>query len=421
MAVDLFDKCKTDSGYFGPLRASGDRYYTRPLLNSLPGTRMEYQGKEKIMWSVNNYLGLAGNEEIKKVAVEAIQKYSVSSPMGSRMMSGNTDEHLTLERQLADYSHKEDSILFNYGYLGVLGTIDSLTSSEDTIVVDKLAHACIVDGAMLAQSQIRVFRHNDMDSLELVLKHVNRNRKGGVLIVTEGTFGMTGDLANLPDMCTLKEKYNARLFIDDAHGVGVMGPQGGGTGEHFGVQDQIDVFFGTFAKAFASIGGFTATSAEVIEWIKYNARTQVFAKSLPMVYVKSLQKTLSMVIDGAARREKLWRISESLKNGLRDLGYYIGSGGAPICSVFIPVGDEDAPGIAMTMVRYLREKGAFVSAVVYPVIPLGLCMFRMIPTAGHEQADVDATVEVFKQMREDLSLNLNMEGEDKKKVSKVFC
>ena len=421
MAVDLFDKCKTDSGYFGPLRASGDRYYTRPLLNSLPGTRMEYQGKEKIMWSVNNYLGLAGNEEIKKVAVEAIQKYSVSSPMGSRMMSGNTDEHLTLERQLADYSHKEDSILFNYGYLGVLGTIDSLTSSEDTIVVDKLAHACIVDGAMLAQSQIRVFRHNDMDSLELVLKHVNRNRKGGVLIVTEGTFGMTGDLANLPDMCTLKEKYNARLFIDDAHGVGVMGPQGGGTGEHFGVQDQIDVFFGTFAKAFASIGGFTATSAEVIEWIKYNARTQVFAKSLPMVYVKSLQKTLSMVIDGAARREKLWRISESLKNGLRDLGYYIGSGGAPICSVFIPVGDEDAPRIAMTMVRYLREKGAFVSAVVYPVIPLGLCMFRMIPTAGHEQADVDATVEVFKQMREDLSLNLNMEGEDKKKVSKVFC
>ena len=418
--TDVFDKCATAEGYFGVLRAQGDNYFTRPKLNGLPGPRMDYLGKEKIMWSVNNYLGLANNEEVKKVAAETLEYYSVSSPMGSRMMSGNTDEHTALEKRLADFEQKEDAVLFNYGYMGVIGTIDSMTSPDDVIILDKLAHACIVDGSMSSRAQVRVFRHNDMDSLEMVLKHVNKNRKGGVLIVTEGTYGMTGDLAPLKEICDLKEKYEARLFIDDAHGVGVMGKSGKGAGEYFGVQDRIDIYFGTFAKAFASIGGFTATNKNVVEWIKYNARTQVFAKSLPMVYVKALGKTLDLIIDGDERRKKLWDISNKLKNGLRDLGYFIGTGESPICSVFIPVGDGDVHQIGGGMVRYLRENGVFVTAVIYPVIPLGLCMLRMIPTTAHTQAEVDETLALFKRMREEHSLNLTMGDDDLKKIAKVY-
>jgi len=381
---------------------------------------MEYHDKEKIMWSVNNYLGLANNEEIKKIAAEALDTYSISSPMGSRMMSGNTDEHTALERRLAAFEQKEDAILFNYGYLGVIGTIVSLTDADDVVVLDKLAHACIVDGSMSSQAQVRVFRHNDMDSLEMVLKRVNRDRKGGVLIVIEGTYGMTGDLASLKEICELKEKYNARLFVDDAHGIGVMGKSGMGTGEYFGVQEKIDVYFGTFAKAFASIGGFSASRRDVVEWIKYNARTQVFAKSLPMIYVKSLGKTLDLIIDGDERRKKLWDISGKLKNGLKELGYYIGAGESPICSVFVPVGDGDIHEVGGGLVHYLRERGVFVSAVIYPVIPIGLCMFRMIPTTAHTETEVEETVEVFKRMRDELNLDLSMGADEQSKIAKVY-
>jgi glycine C-acetyltransferase len=340
--------------------------------------------------------------------------------MGARMMSGNTADHVAFEGELAAFSQKEAAILFNYGYLGVLGTINSLTNADDIIILDKLAHACIVDGAKLSQAQLRVFRHNDMDSLEAVLKRVNRERKGGVLIVTEGTYGMTGDLAKLPEICDLKEKYDARLFIDDAHGVGVLGEHGRGTADHLGVQDRIDVFFGTFAKSFAAIGGFSAADREVVDWITYNARTQVFAKSLPMVYVKAMQKTLELIIDGDDLRERLWRNSNALKAKLADLGYFIGAGESPICSVFVPLGDRDARTIGGSLVKYLRERGVFVSAVIYPVIPLGLCMFRMIPTASHTQTDVDETVEVFRQMRDEMKLSLVVGEGDLKKISRVY-
>ena len=418
--MDLFDKCKTDAGYFGSLRAAGDHYYTRPIFDTYPGNRMEFAGKTQIMWSVNNYLGLAGNDEVRRVAVSAAEKYSVSAPMGSRMMSGNTSEHIDLEKQLAAFVQKEDAALFNYGYLGVVGTMDSMTNRDDAIVIDKLAHACIIDGALLSQSQFRVFRHNDMDSLELVLKHVNRERKGGVLIVTEGTYGMTGDLAKLPELCDLKDKYDARLCIDDAHGIGVMGEKGRGTADHFGVQDRIDIYFGTFAKAFASIGGFSASDHDVVEWIKYNARTQVFAKSLPMIYVKSLQKTLQPVIDGDDLRQRLWDNSNRLKGGLRELGYHIGPGASPICSVVVPLGDEDLHDIAGVMIHFLRDNGVFVSAVIYPVIPLGLCMFRMIPTTAHTDEDVDTTVSVFHRLRDELHLGLKMSEADRRKVAKIY-
>ncbi len=419
--MDLFEKCCTDQGYFGKLRACGDDYLTMPVIDDIPGTHMKYEGVEKIMWSVNNYLGLANNEEVRKIAFDAIQEYSVSSPMGSRMMSGNTTSHIALEEQLADFAQKESAILFNYGYLGVMGTIASLVGQDDMIIMDKLAHASIVDGVLLSRAPFRVFKHNDMNSLEIVLKRVNKERKGGVLIVIEGTYGMTGDLAKLKEICELKEKYDARLFVDDAHGIGVLGKEGRGTADHFGVQDKVDIYFGTFAKAFASIGGFSASQADVVRWIRYNARTQVFAKSLPMVYVKTLRKCLDLIRQGDDRREKMWEISRALKDGLRQLGYSIGAGESPICAVFAPIGDRDLEQVGASLVSYLRDKkNVFTSAVIYPVIPMGLLMFRIIPTTAHTMDDVEKTVQAFKEMRDEMKLDLKMTPEDQKKVEKIF-
>jgi glycine C-acetyltransferase len=417
---DLFDKCRGDQGYFGIMRAQDDHYFTRPTLPPIPGRRMAYEGNETVMWSVNNYLGLADSEEIKQAAMEALSEYSVSAPMGSRMMTGNTAYHQSLEGELADFAQKEAAFLFNYGYLGVLGTIQSLVTPDDTIVMDKLAHACIVDGAFLSRGQLRVFKHNNADNLESVLRHVNKNRKGGVLILTEGVYGMTGDLAILPEVVELARKYEARIFVDDAHGWGVMGEHGRGTADYLGVQDGIDVYFGTFAKAFASIGGFSASSKDVVEWIMYNARTQVFAKSLPMVYVQSLRKTLELVKAGDDRRERMWRNSAALKDGLRELGYFVGPGESPICSVFIPVREEAVETVGVRTVGFLRERGIFVTAITYPVIPLGLCMFRMIPTTIHEPEDVEQTVAVFKRMRDELGIDPTIAGDDLTKVKKVF-
>ncbi len=417
---DIFEKCRTDKGYFGIMRAQDDHYFTRPTLPPIASRRMDYDGREKIMWSVNNYLGLAESEEIRQVAVEAVQTYGVSSPMGSRMMTGNTAYHQSLEAELADFAQKEAAFLFNYGYLGVIGTIQSLATPEDTVVMDKLAHACIVDGAFLSRAQLRVFKHNSAENLESVLKRVNRSRKGGVLILTEGVYGMTGDLAILPEIVELARKYDARLFVDDAHGWGVMGEHGRGAADHLGVQDGVDVYFGTFAKAFASIGGFSASTREVVEWITYNGRSQVFAKSLPMVYVESLRKALELVRAGDDRRERMWRNSRLLKSGLRKLGYHVGPGESPICSVFIPVGEERVETVGVRTVSFLRERGVFVTAITYPVIPLGLCMFRMIPTASHTEEDINETVAVFKQMRDEAGINPTIDGDDMVKVRKVF-
>jgi len=401
---DIFAKCGTTAGYFGEFRAAGDRYYTMPVMESVPGKFMRFGGKECLMWSINNYLGLADNEEIRRVAADTLGEWGVSGPMGSRMMSGNTMDHVELEQSLAEFAGKESSILFNFGYLGVIGTIASLVGPDDVIIIDKLDHASIIDatfGAVSGRGQIHAFRHNDMNHLEKVLKKVNETRKGGVLILTEGVYGMTGDIANLKDITEIKNRYDARLFIDDAHGVGVMGKTGRGTGEHFGVQDQVDVYFGTFAKAFASIGGFSASSKDVVEWIRYNARTQVFAKSLPMIYVRSLKKTLELVENGQDRRKRLFDVARKLSAGLTELGFYVGKVDSPIVPVFIPGGETKT---AMEWMHYLREKGIFVTAVTYPVIPRGFVMFRMIPTTSHDDADVERTVAAFKCLREDMKL-----------------
>ena len=408
---DIFEKCSTNGGYFGDFRASGDRYFSMPVMESVPGKVMKFQGQDCLMWSINNYLGLAENEEIKNEAVEAAKIWGSSGPMGSRMMSGNTVEHIALEKALADFSQKEASILFNYGYLGVIGTIASIVGPDDIIIMDKLVHASIVDaafGAVADRKQIRVFRHNDLSSLEKRLKSSREKTKGGILILTEGVYGMTGDLARLDGISALKDQYGARLFVDDAHGVGVMGPNGRGTAEYFGVQDKIDLYFGTFAKAFASIGGYTAATEEVVEWIRYNARTQVFAKSLPMIYVKALQKTLELVQNGSDRRERLFDISKKLSAGLRELGYYVGDVKSPLVPVFIP---EGSAATAMEWITYLRNKGIFVTGVTYPVIPKNYIMFRIVPTASHNDEDVARTIEAFKNLRDDRNIPLNYDIE----------
>jgi glycine C-acetyltransferase len=422
--TDVFAKCDTDGGYFGKMRAMGDDNFTRPTLHPNPSRQMEFKGRQNIMWSINNYLGLANHPEVIQAGHRALDEFGVSSPMGSRMMSGNTEWHQAFERELAEFTEKEAAFLFNYGYMGVQGTIQSLLGKDDIIVMDKLAHACIVDGAFLAQAmngaQLRVFKHNNMENLEQVLKRVNRDRKGGVLILTEGVYGMTGDLARLPEITALKEQYDARLYIDDAHGWGTMGAGGRGTADHFGVQDKVDIYFGTFAKSFASIGGFSASTRSVIEWITYNARTQVFAKSLPMIYVQTLRKTFELVQSGEDRRTRMWAVSTGLKNGLRDLGFYVGPGESPICSVFVPLGENSMEHVGAQTAGFLRNQGVFATAITYPVIPLGLLMFRIIPTATHTDEDVEETLRVFRDMRDNLGLRLTMTEEEDKKIRKMY-
>lgn len=423
--TDIFDKCSTDEGYFGHFRVAKDRFFTLPVLDGIPGPRMKCQGKQTIMWSVNNYVGLAGDADIKETAIQTAQEWSISGPMGSRMMSGSTRDHLNLEKALAAYSQKEDAFLFNYGYMGVLGIITSLCGPDDVLIVDKLAHACIIDAAFSAKGGqggkpvVRFFRHNDMNDLESVLKSVNKTRKGGVMILCEGVYGMTGDLADLPGITVLARRYEARVFIDDAHGIGVMGAQGRGTADFFGVQNEIDIYFGTFAKAFASIGGYSASSEQVRDWIAFNSRTQVFAKALPMIYVKSLQVTLEKIIDGDDRRALMWECSRRLREKLGVLGLHIGPGESPICAVFIPAG-EHLLDIIVRILTYLRQNGIFCTGVMWPVIPPGLVMLRMIPTAAHSEEDVDETVKVFKAMRDDLEIEFSLKKDEIAKVGKIY-
>ena len=414
---DVFAKCYGDGGYFGQYRKNDPLGVTRPLLDSIPAPQMQYQGNENIMWSVNNYLGLAGDVRIQDTARRTLESHSVSAPMGSRMMSGNTSEHIALEADFARWQEKEAAIVFNFGYLGVMGSIAALVGPGDTLIVDKLSHACIVDAAFLSRAKLRFFRHNDPNDLENVLKSVNQNRSGGILIAVEGVYGMTGDIARLAEICALKDKYNARLFVDDAHGIGIIGEEGRGTAYYCGVQEQADVVMGTFAKSLAAIGGFATSQKDVCEWIAFNARTQVFAKSLPMLYVRSVACGLNLLRTEEWRRETMWARSGALKEGLRSLGYTVGFGASPICAVYASTarGNE----IGERMCGYLREKGIFVTAVVYPVIPPGLVMFRMIPTAAHSEEHVAKTLEAFAQMKRELALNA-LEDAELEKIQKLY-
>jgi glycine C-acetyltransferase len=405
--IDLFEKCRSDGGYFGALRSRRDRYFTQPVLEERPGPHMKFEGRDVVMWAINDYLGLAGRPEIADAARAAVERFGPGAPMGSRMLTGNTEHHIELESRLASFCRKPAAIAFNYGYLGVLGTVSALVGPDDIIIIDSLSHASMIDATLLASAgrRFRPFKHNDMEDLESHLRAAAKDRKGGILIVTEGVFGMKGTCARLADICRLKEAHGARLFVDDAHGFGVMGPSGRGTGEHAGVQDRIDLYFGTFAKAFAAIGGVTAAEEPVVEYIRYNARTNVFAKALPLVYVKAVERALGIVDGEPALREKMWRIARMLQEGLVGLGYDIGDTESPITPVYVTSGDEQA---AMRMIAMLRQEyGVFVSGVTFPVVPPGVVLFRMIPTASHSEEDVQKTLAAFKAMRDRLHLDLS--------------
>ncbi len=412
---DIFAKCREDGGYFGPFRVQDDTYFTRPILEGPLGPHMKFMGKDVVVWAINNYLGLVGNEEVRSIALDTVKTWGTYSPMGSRMVSGNTEEHNELERKLADFSQKQAAVLFNYGYLGVLGTIGSMVGPEDVIVMDGLSHASLVDGTMLASfgRRFRPYKHNDLANLEFHLKGAAKDCKGGILIVTEGVFGMRGDLGDLPGICALKEKYGARIFVDDAHGFGVMGPGGRGTAELLGVQDKIDLYFSTFAKAFAAIGGFTSGDEEPVRYVKYNARTNIFAKSLPMVYVKAVSKTLDLIMTKPDMRARMWEITKKLQAGLTGLGYDIGDTKTPITPVYVPAGSVET---AMAMIKMLREDySIFVGGVMYPVVPPGVVMFRIIPTAAHTEEDVERTLAGFKNLRDRMKLDLSQKPSLKNK------
>ncbi len=402
--MDIFNKLDTSKTDLGKYQASVHRYMTFPELEGEIGPVMKFQGNEVITWSVNNYLGLANLPEIRQADAEAAKEWGLAYPMGARMMTGNTKYHEQLEQELADFVKKESGYLLNFGYQGMVSIIDTLLDKNDVIVYDSDSHACILDGCRLHIGKRFVFKHNDMESLDKQLKHatsyINRNgNKGGILVITEGVFGMEGDLGNLKTITDYKERYNFRLLIDDAHGFGTMGKTGAGTGEHFGVQDKVDLYFGTFAKAMAGIGAFIAGKKEIIDYLRYTMRSQIFAKSLPMPMVMGAFKRLELLKNQPQHKEKLWKIVRSLQQGLREKGFNLGVTESSVTPVFFD-GDDT---LIIKVTKDLRENyKIFCSAVVYPVIPKGKIMLRLIPTAAHEMQHVEKTIAAFSEIQEKL-------------------
>lgn len=397
--MDLFDKLESRPSPLGPFTSEGYGYYTFPKLEGPLGPEMQFNGKDMVVWSINDYLGVGSNAEIKEVDTAATAKYSLSAPMGARLMTGNTTEHEKLEEELAAFVHKESAQLLNFGYQGIMSTIHALVDRNDFLIYDELSHACIVDGKQLSMADKSVFKHNDIESFKKQLYRADRNRKdnSSILVVTEGVFGMTGDLGILKEIIALKEEVDFRLLVDDAHGVGTMGDDGSGTGTHLGVQDGIDVYFGTFAKSFALIGAFIASEPRVIEFLKANARSQVFAKSLPLPIVVTARKRLEMIRQHPEWREKLWNNTLKLREGLREIGYTVLPSESPVT----PVLTKGSTDLCQDIMRKLREEhGVFVSGVAYPVVPKGTVLIRLIPTAAHNDAHIDKTLKAFAAIKD---------------------
>ncbi len=399
---DLFDKIYKDKGPLGKWADQAEGYFVFPKLEGPISNRMKFQGREVITWSINDYLGLANMDEVRKVDAEAAASYGSAYPMGARMMSGHTDLHEQLQNELAAFVDKEAAYLLNFGYQGMVSTIDALVSKDDVIVYDVDAHACIIDGVRLHQGKRFTYKHNDLESIEKNLMRATKMAEktgGGILLISEGVFGMRGEQGRLKEIAALKEKYNFRLFVDDAHGFGTLGKTGAGAGEEQGVQDQIDVYFATFAKSMASTGAFIAADQEIIDYLKYNLRSQMFAKSLQMQLVVGALKRLDMIRTMPELREKLWENVRALQNGLKDRGFDIGTTQSCVTPVYLKGSIPEA----MALVKDLRENhGVFCSIVVYPVIPKGLILLRLIPTATHTLQDVEETLEAFSSIRERL-------------------
>ena len=401
--ADLFERLLKNSGPLGQHRERAHGYFAFPKLEGEISSRMKFRGKDVIVWSLNNYLGLANHPEVRKIDAEAAQNYGLASPMGARMMSGNTNHHEQLERELAEFVEKEDSILLNYGYQGMVSIIDVLVSRHDVIVYDAESHACIIDGVRLHPGHRYVFKHNDLSDLEKQLQRatalIDKQNAGGILVITEGVFGMAGDQGKLKEIAALKEKYNFRLLVDDAHGFGTLGKTGAGAGEEQGVQDKIDLYFSTFAKSMASIGAFVAGDKKIIDYIRYNIRSQIFAKSLPMPLVLGNLKRLELLKTKPELKNKLWENATKLQNGLKERGFDIGKTDTPVTPVYMKGGIEEATAMVMD----LRENyGIFCSIVVYPVIPKGHIIYRLIPTASHTDEDIQQTLHAFSETRQKL-------------------
>lgn len=396
---DLFEKIYKDKGPLGKWAEQAEGYFVFPKLEGEISNRMRFQGKEVITWSVNDYLGLANRPEVRKADAEAAAKYGSAYPMGARMMSGHTDLHEQLQRELATFVNKEAAYLLNFGYQGILSTIDALVSKDDVIVYDVDAHACIIDGVRLHLGQRFTYKHNDLESIEKNLMRAQRVAEktgGGILLISEGVFGMRGEQGKLKEIVALKKKYNFRFLVDDAHGFGTLGKTGAGAGEEQGIQDQIDVYFATFAKSMASTGAFIAADQEIINYLKYNLRSQMFAKSLQMQLVEGALKRLDMMRTMPELREKLWQNVHALQNGLKQRGFDIGTTQSCVTPVYLKGSIPEA----MALVKDLRENyGIFCSIVVYPVIPKGLILLRLIPTATHTLEDVNETLEAFSSIR----------------------
>tara|TARA_B100000795_G_C22788298_1_gene435675 strand:- start:314 stop:1567 length:1254 start_codon:yes stop_codon:yes gene_type:complete len=400
MTNDLFDRIKADKGPLGNWADKAEGYYVFPKLEGPISNRMYFNGKKVITWSVNDYLGLANHPEVLKVDGEAASEYGMAYPMGARMMSGHTGFHEQLEKECAEFVGKDKAYLLNFGYQGIMSAIDALVSKNDIIVYDVDTHACIIDGVRLHPGKRFVYRHNDMESFEKNMKRAVKMAEktgGGILAISEGVFGMRGEQGRLKEIVELKKKYNFRLLVDDAHGFGTLGEGGRGTGYEQGVQDDIDVYFATFAKSMAGVGAFLAGGKDVIQFLQYNMRSQTFAKSLPMAMVKGALKRLDMIRTMPELKDRLWVNTNSLQSGLRAAGFDLGTTKTCITPVYLK---GEVPE-AMALVHDLRENhGVFCSIVVYPVIPKGLIILRLIPTATHTQEDIDETIVAFSAIRD---------------------
>lgn len=400
--MDIFERIKKNPGPLGQFADYGEGYFIFPRLEGPIGPRMIFQGKEVVFWSANDYLGLCNHPEVKATDAKAAAGYGMYYPMGARAMSGETDEHLALEKELAEFVQKESAYVLNFGYQGMLSTIDALVSRHDVIVYDADSHACIVDGVRMHQGKSFTYRHNDIASLEKNLERATRvatEQGGGILVITEGVFGMRGQQGKLKEICELKNKFNFRLLVDDAHGFGTLGKTGAGAGEEQGCQDQIDIYFSTFAKSMAGFGAFIAGNKEVIRYLKFNLRSQIFAKSLTMPMVIGARKRLELLRTKPEIKAKLWENVHKLQNGLKERGFNLGETNTCVTPVMM----EGSPVEATLLVKDLRENfGIFTSVVVYPVIPKGMILLRLIPTASHTDAEINETLAAFEAIHDKL-------------------
>lgn len=396
--ADIFEKIKANRGPIGIHAKESHGYFTFPKLEGDIGPHMNFRGKQRLNWSLNNYLGLANHPEVRKADAEAATDFGFAMPMGARMMSGNSNYHEQLEAELSAFVEKEDTILCNFGYQAMVSAIDCLVDRHDVIVYDAESHACILDGVRLHMGKRYVFKHNDIEDCEKQLQRATKLAEetgGAILVITEGVFGMRGDQGKIKEIVDLKKKYNFRLFVDDAHGIGTLGAKGGGTGQEQGCQDGIDVYFGTFAKSFALIGGFISSDEQVVEYLRYNMRSQIFAKALPMTLVKGALKRLELMRNHPELKNKLWEITNALQSGLTEAGFEIG----PTNSCVTPVYMNGSIPESTNLIYDLRENyNIFCSMVVYPVVPKGMIILRLIPTAVHTLEDVKYTIESFSKI-----------------------